>query len=303
MNRPLLYTLAAMILCTGMDASAEAWRDCADCPELVTLQPGSFSRGAAEDDLTADENEFPRHEVRIEKPFAIATHLVARRDYEIFVTTTGYTPASGCHTLTTEGWRVDEGANWQNPGFPQTPSEPAICLSWHDAARYAAWMAARTGKPYRLPSEAEWEYAARGGTTGTNFWGEDDRLACDYANVNDLTAKNKVAKTAEPCTDGYLFTSPVGHFRPNPFGLHDAVGNVWVWLADCWQGDYTTSPRNGDAAGGEPCATRILRGGSWTDTPGPFRLGARENRPPDARLAIAGFRLARDIDMETLAGD
>lgn len=302
MSRSLLLTLAACALVTGVGSRAEAWRDCDDCPELVTLHPGSFIRGAAEDDPTTDESERPRHDVKVEKPFAIAIHLVTRQDYAAFIAATGEVPASGCHTLTKEGWRVDEAANWRNPGFPQTLSEPVTCVSWHDATRYAAWMSERTGKPYRLPSEAEWEYAARGGTSGTNFWGEDDRLACTYANVNDLTAKNKVAKTAEPCTDGYLFTSPVEHFPPNPFGLHDAVGNVWVWLADCWQGDYSASPRNGSAAEGEPCEARVLRGGSWTDTPGPFRLAARENRAPDDRLAIAGFRLARDMDRESLAG-
>lgn len=156
-------------------------------------------------------------------------------------------------------------------------------------------MSEKTGQPYRLPNEAEWEYAARAGTAGSNFWGEDPALACSYANVNDLTAKNKTAKVAEPCTDGYPFTSPVASFRPNSFGLYDAVGNVWVWLSDCWRGDYRRRRHSSEPDIGSDCSSRVLRGGSWTDTPGPFRIAARENRAPDERLSFAGFRLARDI--------
>ncbi|ABS64414.1 protein of unknown function DUF323 [Parvibaculum lavamentivorans DS-1] len=271
-------------------------RDCEDCPALVLLKPGSFMRGSLESDPAADEAEFPRHEVRILRPFAMAATAVTVAEFAAFIAATSHTPENGCHTLTADGWRLDPEANWRNPGFPQGPSHPVVCLSWHDATAYAAWMSEKTGKNYRLPNEAEWEYAARGGTAGTNFWGEDDRLACDYANVNDLTAKNKVAKVAEPCTDGFLHTSPVASFRPNPAGLYDMVGNAWVWLSDCWLGDYKLGPRDGTPATAVNCQIRALRGGSWTDTPGPVRIAARESRLAGERLAIAGFRLARDAD-------
>lgn len=270
--------------------------DCGDCPALVRLDGGSFMRGAAPDDTAADESERPRHEVTIEKPFAIGVHHITVREFRAFVTATSHETGSGCYTLTDEGWRMDGNASWRAPGFPQTPRDPVVCVSWHDATAYAEWLSMRTGKTYRLPSEAEWEFAARGGMTEGNFWGADETQICGFANVNDLTAKNKVAKVAENCTDGFMFTSPAGQFLPNPYGLHDMLGNAWVWLADCWAEDYGAAPRDGSSGDRENCPSRVLRGGSWTDTPGPVRIGARENRPPGDRLSIAGFRVARDAD-------
>ena len=292
----LALAIGGLAACNNAQPEFEKLRDCDDCPELVVLPSGTFMRGAAPDDPAADQSEFPRHEVRIERPFAVATVAVTVAEFSAFAAATGHEPRGGCYTLTDDGWHVDEASNWRAPGFPQSPSHPVVCVSWHDATAYAAWMTERTGKPYRLPSEAEWEYAARGGTTDMNFWGNDDSLTCDYASVNDLTAKNKVAKVAEPCDDGFMYTSPVGSFLPNPFGLYDVVGNAWVWLADCWLGDYRLGPRDGSPNGAEKCGLRVLRGGSWTDTPGPVRIGARESRLPDERLSIAGFRLVRDLD-------
>lgn len=286
----------SLVACDAPNQQLVTLRDCVDCPELVVLPPGTFMRGAGDNDTAADASEFPRHEVRIVRSFAIAAKPVTVAAFAAFVEATAYRANGGCHTLTPQGWRVDPSANWRAPGFPQMPDHPVVCISWHDAIAYAEWMSERTGAPYRLPSEAEWEYAARGGTTGTNFWGDDERLTCDYANVNDLTAKNKVAKVAEPCDDGFMYTSPVGSFQPNPYDLYDMVGNVWGWLADCWMDDYRLVPRDGRPGTAGNCSIRVLRGGSWTDTPGPIRIGARENRLAEDRLSIAGFRLARDVE-------
>lgn len=296
MMRLFFPLFLAVLLLASSQQTDRTLRDCNDCPDLILLEGGSFMRGAAIGDPAADESELPRHEVTVAKPFAIAARQVTVQDYERFATATGHETGMGCYTFTDEGWRHDENADWRMPGFPQTPLDPVVCISWHDAMAYAAWMSARTGKTYRLPSEAEWEFAARGGFREGNFWGEDDTRICAYANVNDITAKNKTAKAAENCTDGFLYTSPAGHFRPNPFGLYDAIGNAWVWLADCWQGDYRASPRDGSAHLDNNCERRVLRGGSWTDTPGPVRIGARENRPPHGRYSIAGFRLARNAE-------
>lgn len=298
MIRALLAAISiGFSACSEAPDSFRTLRDCDDCAELVVIPPGSFMRGADEADPAADISEYPRHKVEISKPFAMASVAVTVAEFAAFADATGYEPAPGCFAFTDDGWQIDEAASWRAPGYPQEPSHPVVCVSWHDANAYAAWMTGKTGKPYRLPSEAEWEYAARGGTSaGMNFWGDDDSLTCDYANVNDLTAKNKVAKVAEPCDDGFMYTSPVGSFKPNPFGLYDVVGNAWVWLADCWLGDYRLGPRDGRPNTAQNCGLRVLRGGSWTDTPGPVRIGARESRLPDERLSIAGFRLARDIE-------
>ncbi|MFN4355199.1 formylglycine-generating enzyme family protein [Parvibaculum sp.] len=296
MMRLLSSLLLPFLLAACSQETDRQLRDCGDCPELVLLEGGSFMRGAESGDPAADESEQPHHEVNIERPFAIAAHHVTVKDFDAFTAATGHETGPGCYAFTDDGWRMDENANWRAPGFLQTPLDPVVCVSWHDATAYAAWMSARTGKTYRLPSEAEWEFAARGGFKEGNFWGDDGTQVCTFANVNDITAKNKTAKAAENCTDGFLYTSPAGHFRPNPFGIHDAIGNAWVWLADCWHGDYRTSPRDGSAHLADNCERRVLRGGSWTDTPGPVRIGARESRPSHGRYSIAGFRLSRDAD-------
>jgi formylglycine-generating enzyme len=299
-NAPLALCGVALAVAAALLAASAAHgatvKDCAECPELVPLAPGSFMRGARAGDAAADPGEFPRHRVTIAKPFAIAAKPVTVAEFKTFVEATGYRREGGCHTLTDQGWIVDADASWRTPGFAQEPSHPVVCVSWQDASAYIDWLSARAGRRYRLPSEAEWEYAARAGSAARNFWGDDDREACRYANVNDITAKNKTAKIGVNCTDGFMFTSPVGWFRPNKFGLYDMIGNAWAWIADCWAGDYAHAPRDGGAAEAAPCAERVLRGGSWTDTPGPVRINARERRAPDARLSIIGFRIARDGD-------
>lgn len=281
---------------TAASGDARTIRDCAGCPPLIAIAPGSFEMGAQPDDDAADEGEFPLHAVSIARGFAIGRAPVTVGEYAAFVEATGYATQRGCYALTQIGWKMDPAANWRRPGFAQSDDHPVVCVSWEDAEAYVGWLSLRSGRRYRLPSETEWEYAARGGTDGINFWGDDAGATCLYGNVNDLTAKNKVAKAAEPCTDGFLFTAPAGHFRPNPFGLHDVIGNAWQWVADCWLGDYRQTPRDGEAAEADPCEERVMRGSSWTDTPGPVRVGAREHGGAGARLAITGFRVARDLD-------
>ena len=294
--KDVVLALGALWVGASAAHAAPSVKDCAACPELVEIAPGSFTRGATPDDPAADIGEFPQHQVTVATGFAIATTPVTVDAFADFVAATGHVPDGGCHTLTDEGWRVDPGASWRAPGFAQDGTHPAVCVSWNDAQAYIDWLSRVGGRRYRLPSESEWELAARGGTSTRNFWGDDDREACLYANVNDLAAKNKTAKIAVHCDDGYLYTSPVARFRPNPFGLYDMIGNAWAWTADCWLGDYAQSPRDGRAADVEGCQERVLRGSSWTDTPGPVRINAREHRPPDARLSIMGFRVARDLE-------
>lgn len=251
---------------------------------FAELPAGRFLMGAEAADPAADPSEFPQREIQVET-FALAKVPVTRGAYAVFIRESGYAPAPGCWTLTEEGWRMDTAANWRTPGFAQEDSHPAVCVSAEDAEAYAAWLGRETGTRYRLPSEAEWEYAARGGAEGLNSWGDDPARACLYANVNDLTAKNKTAKVAERCSDGYLYTSPAGAFRPNGFGLYDMQGNVWEWTSDCWRENLADAEAD--------CRLRTRRGGSWTDIPGPVRLAARQGDPPDFRNSYTGFRLVR----------
>ncbi|MGK2741554.1 formylglycine-generating enzyme family protein [Tepidicaulis sp. LMO-SS28] len=269
-------------------------------PAFVAVPGGSFLMGSAADDPAADPSEFPQRRIAL-SPFHLAALPVTRGDYAAFIEATGYETAGGCWTLTDEGWRQDETAGWDAPGFRQDASHPAVCVSWQDAQAYIAWASERDGRNYRLPSEAEWEYAARGGMSGLNGWGDDERRACDFANVNDLTAKNKTAKAAELCDDGFLYTSPAGHFLANGFGLYDMQGNTWEWTGDCWAETLSALPEDGAARQEEGCTLRTRRGSSWTDSPGPVRLAARQGDAASLRTSFTGFRLAFDREDQDIA--
>lgn len=266
-------------------------------PTMIEILPGRVVVGAELDDWAAGEDEFPRHEVHLKKRFRLSQMPVTRGDFLVFVSATGYASQNACRVSSALGWANDEHADWRNPGFDQSDEHPAVCVSWKDAQAYIEWLNEKTGGTYRLPTESEWAYAARAGSTGRNFWGDSAYDSCTYANVNDLSAKNKSVKAAEPCDDGYLYTSPVGTFRPNGFGLYDIQGNAWEWVADCWTTSYDAHPRDGAAMLSRegPCVQRVARGASWYDIPGPVRLEAREHRVPDMGFSFIGFRLASDM--------
>jgi formylglycine-generating enzyme required for sulfatase activity len=203
---------------------------------------------------------------------------------------------------------MDPRTSWRAHSFAQTDDHPVTCVSWQDAKDYAAWLAHRTGKPYRLPSEAEWEYAARGGSASIFHWGTDEARACRYANVADSTLQRGnalVRKQVEDaqrdglgavrfveCDDGFLYTAPVRRFAPNAFGLYDIIGNVWEYVADYWQ---EALPESGAAHEPADCAFRRVRGGSWDDAPAELRSARRSRVKPDVPRNDAGFRVARDL--------
>ncbi len=270
-------------------------RDCPTCPELVLIPPGSFVMGVppGEDDREgvpgySDGDARPQHTVTITRAFWLGRYPVTRGGYAAFVQDTGY-----------QGGR----ASWRDPAFPQTDRDPVVDVSATDATAYAAWLSRKTGKTYRLPSEAEWEYAARAGTATARFWGDGPAEACRYANVADKTMwarwfggkypahSDKVRYFA--CDDGYANTSPVGNFQPNSFGLYDMLGNVWQWTADCWNDWYKRAPGDGSAWTTGDCAGRVLRGGSWLSAPGVVRAGYRHLSATGFRSFDVGFRLAR----------
>jgi formylglycine-generating enzyme required for sulfatase activity len=167
----------------------------------------------------------------------------------------------------------------------QTNNDPAVCVSWYDAKAYVDWLSRRTGKSYRLLTETEWEYTARAGTRTARWWGDDPAKGCDAANVADLSAKDRFTDwEVANCRDGALFTSPVGSYRANGFGLYDMLGNVWQWVEDC-------AP---DGRSEATCSQRTMRGGSWHSNPRYVRSAVRRVDAAESGYAAYGIRVARD---------
>jgi formylglycine-generating enzyme required for sulfatase activity len=273
-------------------------RDCPDCPELVVIPAGTFTMGSPDGETGHDSDESPLHPVTVPAPLAVGRTPVTRAEYQRFVTATGARPA-GCTVLKT-GFAADPAADWRNPGFDQTDRHPVACVSWTDAQAYVGWLSRTTGQPYRLPTEAEWEYAARAGTTTPWFWGADPANACQHANLADHTAQDKLRTNGRSvflaCDDGFVYTSPVGQFPANAFQLFDMAGNLFQWVADCYGPDYkgaaavATEARNPAA-----CPARVIRGGAWSSSAKQARAAARVSEASDARVANIGFRVVRDL--------
>ncbi|MBF0530680.1 MAG: formylglycine-generating enzyme family protein, partial [Deltaproteobacteria bacterium] len=190
-------------------------------------------------------------------------------------------------------WEKLSGIYWDNPGFSQTDSHPVTCVSWNDAREFITWLnRVEPQGRYRLPTEAEWEYAARGGTATSRHWGDEPDQAYLYGNVADQAAKRTFPQIhGHECDDGYVFTAPVGSFAPNQFGLYDMIGNVWEWCQD-YHAEFSSSPV-ADPMGPSSGSYRVFRGGSWTSMPSDARSAARVGSEPDNRNNYLGFRLAR----------
>ena len=244
-------------------APGEVFRDCPGCPEMVVVPGGEFLMGSDRRDDESYDDERPRHRVTLDR-FALGVHEVTRDEYAGFVAATSRGSGDGCRAFDADDrrWEWRSEASWQSPGYPQTGDHPVVCVTWEDAQAYARWLSAETGEEYRLPSESEWEYAARAGTTTRRHWGDDPDDGCAYANGADRTAKRRFDNwTVMDCTDGVLWTSLVGAYQPNAFGLHDMLGNVWEWAQDCWHENYDGAPRDGSAwTRGGDCGRRVVVG-------------------------------------------
>ena len=179
-----------------------------------------------------------------------------------------------------------------------------VCLSWNDARAYADWLAHETGKPYRLPTAAEMEYAIRAGSSTPYPWGSAAEDVCQYGNVRDVTANARFPqwKKGVTCDDGALFTSAVGRYRGNAFGLFDTVGNVEVWTQDCGVANYDSAPSDGSAQQSPGCERHVLRGSSWNFAPADFRSAHRENPPTAGRGFDTSLRVAADVPSSENAG-
>ena len=303
--------LGAGMLFTSSVMAAETLQDCRDCSRMVIIRGGSFTMGSPESEPERLKHEGPRNAVMV-ADFAIGETEVTRGQYAVFVKETRrQPPAHGCFTRgysIVEDNVMDPQASWRNPGFQQTDQHPVTCISWQDANDYTAWLSHKTQRSYRLPSEAEWEYAARAGTTSLFYWGTDENQACLYANAGDESLLRALPKLREQieaelraghrklrfvqCDDGSPYTAVVGQHRPNPFGLYDMIGNVWEYVADCWQ---ESLPPSGLPQVQTPCEFRRVRGGSWDDSPPELRSARRGRVKPDVPRNDGGFRLARDL--------
>ncbi len=276
-------------------ASIAAFRDCPDCPEMVTVPAGSFDMGSPSYEGGRFDHDGPVHRVNI-PAFALGKTEITKGQFAAFVKKTSYSTGDKCWTSESNK-KESSGRNWRNPGFQQDDSHPVLCVNWEDAKAYVAWLSKKTGKQYRLPSEAEWEYAARAGTTTPRYWDESQSKDCGYANLMDSTGKAQIQDItgeAHNCTDGYTYTAPVGSFKPNRFGLNDMIGNVWEWVDDSWHNNYIGAPTDGSAWQGDD-AKRVNRGGSWTIASQNARSADRSANNSGFRGVGVGFRVARTL--------
>ncbi len=262
-------------------------------PEMVIIPAGSFRMGDIQGG--GDFDEKPVHRVSV-SAFSMGKYEVTVGDFRQFVKVTGYKTDAEKYGSCWVYRGNRSGKNWRNPSFSQSDNQPVVCVSLNDATAYIKWLSQQTDKNYRLPTEAEWEYAARAGTSTKRYWGNQADKACAYANVADKTAQKTFSGWAiHNCTDGYTYTAPVGQFKPNAFGLFDMLGNVWEWVHDIYDSSYyRSSPRsNPRGPSGKTGQDRVGRGGAWGYIARNARAANRAHYKPDGRVSLLGFRLVR----------
>jgi formylglycine-generating enzyme required for sulfatase activity len=287
----------------AVPSAGQTLKECAQCPELVVLPGGTFTMGssAAEQalanagglDKKITDRESPQHSVSI-KSFAAGKYAVTKGEFAAFAKATSYQTEAekgdGCDGWTGSEWKKDKAFNWRNVGFKQAEGHPVVCVSWNDAQAYTRWISLSSGKPYRLLSEAEREYAARSGSQTAFWWGKS--ISTAQANYDGTaTSYNGSAKG-----DWRKATVAVNSFKANPFGLYNVHGNVWEWVEDCFHDNYSGAPSDG-SAWTTSCSGdyRVLRGGSWDIIPAYLRSAFRYWYTPDFRDYDSGFRLARTL--------
>lgn len=258
-------------------------------------------------------DERPVHRVRITRDFWLGAHEVTVGQFRQFVQASGYVPESirdgtGAYGFNpnydpsrTRRGDLFEGRDprysWQNTGFAQTDRHPVVNVTWNDAVAMAKWLSQREGATYRLPTEAEWEYAARGGTRTRFPAGDDPRVLMTTANTFDRETALRWPRWREQAgqgSDGHAFTAPVGSHQPNAFGLYDMIGNAWEWCADWYGEDYYAHSPTDDPQGPATGNVRVRRGGSWHTWPLYSRVAFRNWNTPETRYVLVGFRLLRE---------
>ncbi|RSZ58838.1 formylglycine-generating enzyme family protein [Massilia atriviolacea] len=297
MQSTLLFSLVLMV-CTSAAAAAGSVTE----PPMAAIKGGTFAMGGtvpgAGKDYPTDQ---PVHDVRVAS-FQMAKYEITVGQFRQFVDATGHKTEKQCWKFASTEWGIDMGPGaWNTPAYAPGDYHPVMCVTWNDASAYAAWLSAQTGKPYRLPSEAEWEYAARAGSKTDYYFGADASQVCRYANIRDFSGSKAIAaiigRTGKPatCEDGAAFTTVVGMYEPNAFGLYDMIGNVGEYVADCEHLNYEGAPADG-SAWTTNCHKReglmkIHRGGSYSSRD--FRTVVRGHAGIDNPSSLGeGFRLA-----------
>lgn len=279
---------------------------------MVIVPAGRFLAGSSPEEIATDHvdavlaaREQPPKWVEVARPFAMSRYPVTREEYARFIGDTHWAMQGPCAALEdgpSNRWTPRAEITWQQTGFHQTGRHPVVCVNFDDVNAYVDWLSRKTGRKYRLPSGAEWEYAARGGARTSRYWGDDRKSACLYANVSDIAranAQNKGVLDPEhffPCLDRFVETSPVGAFRPNAFGFYDVEGNVWQWTADCLNSTLENAPSDTRLRVTGDCNSHEDRGGSWTNSPKYLRLAVHHGDLNGARTTVLGFRVVREID-------
>jgi len=271
---------------------------------LRLIPAGEFLMGSPDSDPDALWSETPAHRVRITASFYLGVHEVTRGQFRKFVEaeryqTEGERDGQGGHgyDATTDSGQRSPEYTWRNPGFAQTDDHPVVNVSWNDAAAFAEWLSRKEGTRYRLPTEAEWEYACRAGTTTRWYHGNDEARLAQVGNLADASAKVKFPnrKGTIRATDGHVFTAPVGQFQANRFGLYDMHGNVWEWCQDRWGHRYYAASPTDDPPGASGGSRRVCRGGGWNCVTRCSRAAIRSGCEPSFRDYSLGFRLARVV--------
>lgn len=295
-SKKFCCTVFGLFLLVFSAGNAFAWQSSANMRYTLTspfdlsmawVAGGEFQMG----DLagTGQSDERPVRTIALPGFWIMHTEVTLNM-FQHFVDATGYAMADGCGYFD-GGWKQDQELNWRNPGFPQSQEHPVTCISWDDANQFASWLSDTTGQTFTLPTEVQWEYAARAQTGSAYSFGDNASLLCTYANGADQSALADYPDfDVTDCNDEYTRTAPVASYRDNAYGLHDMTGNVWEWVKDCYTQNYETAAA--PSGNSEPdCERRVYRGGGYGDVPFFLRVSLRNRGYPDERRDDVGFRL------------
>ncbi len=277
--------------------AAEQWIE----PAMIDIPAGQLNTRVTKDLAPPTPNS--QYRTLNIKAFRLAKFEVTIKEFRQFIADTNYSAPTKCMQMDKQ-WFNYRAGNWSKNQQTGSEYEPVTCIGWNAAQAYVEWLSKKTGKSYRLPSETEWEYAARAGTTTDYYWGTDPTQACQFANIADQEAEAAIKRDYNgleskdhvgvvPCNDKTGYASVVGLYKPNAFGLYDTIGNIAEFVSDCLNYDYPGIPTDGSARQSGDCSQHIVRGGTWHWAP--FTVDARAATPDEFIGSLEGFRIAEDI--------